>query len=114
MTNYDRNDFKLLVRKCSLILKITDILDKEGCLTHNELAKRTGKSIQSLSNAIRKIDPFGVLFIRRIGKNVYYSLNFRGNLLKDYLSNEVQNVPLKIVDEPIYVPDDVVVNGVKR
>lgn len=108
----DKYYFDLLMEKCSLSIEIVKKLKDNETLTHNELSKSLNKSKQNLSNTIRKIEPFGILLIRRIGKNVYYSLNFKGYQFYDYFS---QDAVVHLIEEreadSIYVPDGARVQG---
>lgn len=86
--NFYKKDFELLLTKSKHSIEIATILFIKGTLTHDELASALNIKKNNLSNIIRKIEPFDILFIRRIGRNVYYSLNVKGNKFCDFIKKE--------------------------
>ena len=85
--NYYEKDFETLLAKSKHSIEIVSILNDEETLTHNELAKRLGIKKNNLSNVMSKIGLFNIIFARRIGRNVYYSLNAKGQRFYEYIKN---------------------------
>ena len=84
---YYEKDFETLLAKLKHSIKIASILSKEETLTHCELADRLGIKKNNLSNVMQKIELFNIVFARRIGRNVYYSLNAKGQKFYEYVKN---------------------------
>ena len=85
---FSEEDYKKLIAKSKYSIKIASELAEYGTLNHQDLCKHLGIKPNNLSNIIRKIDMFDVLFIRKIGKNVYYSLTTKGYEFKEYAKDK--------------------------
>lgn len=90
MDKYDKCDFELLLKKTAFSRDVALLLYEEGTLSHGQLCEKLNKTKQNLSNAINRIEPFDVLNTRKIGKNVYYSLTYKGNKFVVYIKKEIE------------------------
>lgn len=92
---YGDQDYKNLLAKSKHSIGVAEILYKNGTMNHNELAKALGIKKNNLTNVIKKLEPFDILFFRRIGKNVYYSLNAKGYEFYDFIINQEKELVTK-------------------
>lgn len=75
---YGKEDYDLLIAQSKYSILISEFLSKNGPKNHGEICDVLKIKKNNLSNIVRKLEPFNIFTIRRIGKNVYYSLNFKG------------------------------------
>ncbi len=75
---YGDEDYKALLSRSKYSVEISKVLFDKDTLSHSELCDAIKIKKNNLSNIVKKLEPFGILFVRRIGKNVYYSLSPKG------------------------------------
>ena len=75
---YGEEDYKALLSRSRYSVEISKVLFDKITLSHNELCDAINIKKNNLSNVVKKLAPFEILFVRRIGKNVYYSLSPKG------------------------------------
>ena len=75
---YGEEDYKALLSRSRYSVEISKVLFDRVTLSHNELCEAIDVKKNNLSNVVKKLAPFEILFVRRIGKNVYYSLSPKG------------------------------------
>ena len=74
-------------------IELFSIIDsEEDGITHNELAKRLGKSPSGLTQLITKIKYFDYITYTTIGREKYYFLTDSGKTMLNDLTNDVTNV----------------------
>lgn len=88
---YNVADYDALISKSKYSKRIAEILYEKESLNQDELRIALKIKPNNLSNVIRKIEPFDILFIRKYGENVYYSLSPKGCEFFEYLRKEKQN-----------------------
>ena len=85
----DINEFKAIKRKSKYSIKLVNILyAKHREMSHGELCEALSIKKNYLSNIVKLLDAFNILFIDRIGRNVYYSLTAQGYLFHEYCEKE--------------------------
>ena len=75
---YGEEDYKALLSRSRYSVEISKVLFDKVTLSHNELCEAVKIKKNNLSNIVKKLAPFEILFVRKIGKNVYYSLSPKG------------------------------------
>lgn len=103
---YSEAEYAALLSKSKYSMKIAEILCEKETLKHEELRNALNIKPNNLSNVIRKIEPFDILFIRKIGKNVYYSLSPKGYEFYEYVQDLFKK-PVPAVRKAKKVTDDV-------
>jgi len=93
---YSEADYKTLLSKSQYSVRISKILRSKKTLTHDELRQELGIEKNNLSNIIKKLEPFGIIYASRIGKNVFYSLTPKGIEFFDYV--KAQNQMADVID----------------
>lgn len=73
-----KSDYELLIKHSKYSILIAEYLLNNGAKTHNELCEFLHIKKNTLSNIISKLEPFNIFMVRRIRKNIYYSLNAKG------------------------------------
>lgn len=84
---FDCKDYEDAFSRSKHTSKIVEILKEYKVLDHNELALKLGIEKNNLCNVIKKISCYELVVTRRIGKNVYYSLSFKGSDCFEYYKN---------------------------
>ena len=90
---YGEKDYELLFKKSRYSIEITNMLFNCGTMTHQKLSDKLGIKKNNLTNIVRKLDPFEILFVRKIGKNVFYSLNAKGVEFYKYIISQKEAIP---------------------
>ena len=87
------HDFELLRNKSKYSIDISKVLfNEQKQMTHKELCDALKIKPNQLSNIIKILEPFQIIFENRIGRNVYYSLNVKGcRFYDDYINNYAPN-----------------------
>lgn len=89
---FSEADYKALLSKSQYSVRISKILRSKKTLTHDQLRQELGIEKNNLSNIIKKLEPFDIIFARKIGKNVFYSLSPKGIEFYDYVKAQDQIV----------------------
>lgn len=90
------HDFELLRNKSKYSIDISKVLfNEQKQMTHKELCDALKIKPNQLSNIIKILEPFQIIFENRIGRNVFYSLNVKGyRFYDDYMRNyEPHQIP---------------------
>lgn len=82
---YNTADYDALLSKSKHSITIANVLNSsDDVVQHDALREAIGIKKNNLSNVIKKIVPFDILFITKVGKNVYYSLTPKGYEFRKY------------------------------
>lgn len=83
ITNDTKEDYELLLQVKYSVLIVGYLLDKTK--SHEEICGALKIKKTTLSNIIRKLEPFNILMIQRTNKTIYYSLTFNGLKFFSYI-----------------------------
>lgn len=95
---YGEEDYNLLFCKSRYSIIIVNYLySQKSPINHQRLADFLKIKKNNLSNIIRKLEPFDIIFAQKIGKNVYYSLTAKGIEFYDFIQTQHKTIPEPIL-----------------
>ena len=94
-----------LFKKYRLLYNVLNTINEEYTLSGQELKQDLNfKSESNLSNFMRRIEPYNLIYIQKLGKTNYYTLTAKGKkYLTIYEDIEENNEKFKTIDENIII-----------
>lgn len=94
-----------LFKKYRLLYNVLNNINEEYTLSGQELKQDLNfKSESNLSNFMRRIEPYNLIYIQKLGKTNYYTLTAKGKkYLTIYEDIEENNEKFKTIDENIII-----------
>lgn len=98
-------DILNLFKKYRLLYSVLNTINEEYTLSGQELKQDLNfKSESNLSNFMRRIEPYNLIYIQKLGKTNYYTLTAKGKkYLTIYEDIEENNEKFKTIDENIII-----------